>query len=146
MILLRNVTEEPVLVWLRPISKQQCQVPEKHPSSMNLLKTTYLFLKVLLAAKFMMDKCEKVLQLCFSAYKLAGSWFSNFGASILHMGMFSFLLRSFKDGWTSTSRINTLSSISRLLTSTSILGGMCSAGQRYFRLALILLRWPPVSA
>jgi hypothetical protein len=46
---------------------------------MNLLKTTYLLLKVLLDAKFMMGNSEKVLQLCFSAYKLPGSWFSNLG-------------------------------------------------------------------
>jgi transaldolase len=57
-----------------------------------------LILNVHLIAKFMMDKSENVLQLCFSAYKLAGSWNSNVVGSILHMAMFSFLLRSFKDG------------------------------------------------
>lgn len=83
---------------------------------------------------------------CFYSYTFMGSGFSKFVATILHIGMLSFLLRSFKDGWTSTSCINTLSPISNLLTSTSIFGGMCSAGHRYFKLVLILFKEPPVMA
>lgn len=66
-----------------------------------------------------------------------------FVVTILQIGMTSFLLSSFKEGWTSISRMKILSPISRLLTSTSIFEGMCSAGQRYLRLVLILFSWPP---
>lgn len=69
---------------------------------------------------------------------------SVFVVTILHIGMTSFLLSSLREGWTSRSRMKILSPMSRLLTSTSILEGMCSAGQRYFRLVLILFSWPPV--
>lgn len=67
-----------------------------------------------------------------------------FVVTILQIGMTSFLLSSFKEGWTSISRMKILSPISRLLTSTSIFEGICSAGQRYLRLVLILFSWPPV--
>lgn len=70
---------------------------------------------------------------------------SAFVVTILQIGMTSFLLSSFREGWTSKSRMKILSPMSRLLKSTSILEGMCSAGQRYFRLVLILFSWPPVS-
>lgn len=81
-----------------------------------------------------------------SKFVATGAGVSKFVATILHTGILSFLLSSFNDGWTSTSRMHTLSPISRLLKSTSIFGGMCSAGQRYFRVVLILFKWPPVLA
>lgn len=66
------------------------------------------------------------------------SWI--FVAIILHTGIVSFLLRSFIVGWTETSCMDNLSPMSRLLMSTSIFGGMCSAGHRYLRLFLIMFR------
>lgn len=65
---------------------------------------------------------------------------SNFAAIILQTGITSFLLKSFNEGWTSTSCMSILSPISSLLTSTSIFEGMRSTGQRNFKLDLTLFR------
>lgn len=90
--------------------------------------------------------CVSPYECCGSSSAGAGSLFSNMVGTILHIGMFSFLLRSFKDGWTSISHMSTLSPISRLLTSTSIFDGMCSDEQRNLRLVRIPLKQPPVIA
>lgn len=68
---------------------------------------------------------------------------TGFEAKILHTGMVSFLLSNLSDGWTGMLCINTLSPTSRFARSTSIFGGMCSAGQRYTRLVLIFCKKPP---
>uniref|UniRef100_J3LQT5 Uncharacterized protein n=1 Tax=Oryza brachyantha TaxID=4533 RepID=J3LQT5_ORYBR len=71
------------------------------------------------------------------------SYSTGFEAKILQTGMVSFLLSNFKVGWTGMSFIDTLSPMSRFARSTSIFGGMCSAGQRYTKLVLIFCKKPP---
>ena len=56
--------------------------------------------------------------------------------TILQTGIVSFLLKSFREGWTCTACMSILSPVSRLLTSSSIFEGMCSARHRYFKLGL----------
>lgn len=80
-----------------------------------------------------------------SSKNLHGFLYSTgFEAKILQTGMVSFLLSNFNDGWTGMSFIDTLSPMSRFARSTSIFGGMCSAGQRYTKLVLIFCKKPPV--
>lgn len=78
----------------------------------------------------------------FYASTASGS-FTGLVATILHTGMVSFLLNSFNDGWNTTSCNNTFSSMSSLLTSISILDGICSAGPSSFRVLRIDRRFPP---
>nr|AAR00594.1 unknown protein [Oryza sativa Japonica Group] len=79
-----------------------------------------------------------------SSKNLHGFLYSTgFEAKILQTGMVSFLLSNLNDGWTGMSFIDTLSPMSRFARSTSIFGGMCSAGQRYTKLVLIFCKKPP---
>lgn len=84
-------------------------------------------------------QCYQLWSICSASYS------SGFEAKILQTGMVSFLLSNLSDGWTGMSCINTLSPTSRFVRSTSIFGGMCSAGQRYTRLVLIFCKKPPAN-
>jgi len=128
---------------------------QKHQPKPSTRQNNQLILTTLLTSKLLILSAE-VIDMNSTSYTSAGSGLSKFVATgsglskfiatHLHIGKFSFLLRSFNDGWTSISRMYTLSSISRLLTSTSIFWGICSAGQIYFRALLIIFKWPPVLA
>ena len=85
-------------------------------------------------------QCYQLWNICSTAYSTVSIGFE---AKILQTGMVSFLLSNLSDGWTGMSCINTLSPTSRFVRSTSIFGGMCSAGQRYTRLVLIFCKKPP---
>lgn len=142
-ILQRNHALRPI-TFQTTMSNSLSSRASKRPMQVVAYRNLFLNSFPLVSHAYEKCKCPTWCLVGIDVYTAAGSELSQFVATILHIGMFSFLLRSFNDGWTSISRMKILSSISKLLTSTSIFGGMCSVGQRYLRVDLILFRWPPV--